>query len=45
MKEKIIKHGDPDFVINDPSVRRVYLGEKFTLLILIICRNNFFVIM
>ena len=28
---KIIKHGDPDFVINDPSVRRVYLGEKFTL--------------
>ncbi len=28
---KIIKQGDPDFVINDPSVRRVYLGEKFTL--------------
>ena len=28
---KIIKYGDPDFVINDPSVRRVYLGEKFTL--------------
>ena len=28
---KIIKHGKPDFVVNDPSVRRVYLGEKFSL--------------
>jgi lipopolysaccharide export system ATP-binding protein len=28
---KIIKYGSPEFVINDPSVRNVYLGEKFTL--------------
>ena len=28
---KIIKYGTPDFVINDPSVRHVYLGDKFTM--------------
>ena len=26
---KIIKYGSPDFVINDPRVRHVYLGDQF----------------
>ena len=28
---RIIMSGTPDYVIGDQDVRRVYLGEKFTL--------------